>query len=251
MNKKGLNILFMDLENIMRPEHIFHPGKRSRFGGRQAGFCADLAYILVFGYKWLGQEAESIHLTKRQFKKNPLTDEPLLKPSLDIMEKADVVVTWYGSGHDVPFLNTRLAQQGLFLDPKIRHIDLFRVASKHLRLSSNSLNNTSKYFGVEQKTNISPKLWADCWAGNHDSLLEMASYCEQDCEVLSQVYNKMLGLGINLPHVGRHLDPNALLSCPSCGASDYTGKGRRVTRLKTYQRLICKNCGTSYKGEEL
>lgn len=245
-----LKILFMDLENVMRPEHIFHPGKRGKFG-RQAGFCADLAYILVFGYKWLGEQASSLHATKLQFKKNPLTDEAILLPSLDIMNQADVVVTWYGSGHDFGFLQSRLAQLGHYLDPRMKHIDLYKVASKHLRLSSNSLNNVAKFFGLEEKTKVSPKLWADCWAGNYDSLKEMAAYCEQDCEVLANVYEKMLALGINLPHVGRHKDPDAKLSCPSCGSNEYIGKGRRVTRLRKYQRLSCKRCGTSFKGEEI
>jgi DNA polymerase elongation subunit (family B) len=246
-----MKILLFDLENVMRPENMFHPGKRSKFGGRQAGFCADLASILVFGYKWLGEEAQAIHLDKKQFKATPMDDTLIIQKAMEVMDSADVVVTWYGKGHDLPFLNSRLARIGLYLDPKIRHVDLIDVAKKQLRLSSNSLNNVAKFFGVEQKSSVSHKLWADCWQGNYDSLLEMTEYCKQDCNVLEQVYHKMLALGTNLPHIGKLTKPGVKHSCPSCGGVNYQGNGSRVTLTKKYQRLRCSDCGTSFAGETL
>jgi len=240
----------MDLENVMRPEHIFHRGKPGKFG-RAAGFCSDLAYILVFGYKWLGEDPKSITLSKAQFKKDPYDDRPILEAAFEIMSQADVVITWYGSGHDVPFLATRLSQQGIYLDPSIKHIDLYQVASKKMRLSSNSLDNTAKFFGLPQKTKVSPKLWADCWAGNYDSLQEMARYCEQDCEVLSTVFEKMKPLGIKLPHIGKHLGKDPARTCEVCGSESLIGNGYRVTKMKRYRRLRCTQCGSHKKGEQV
>ena len=182
-----MKILMIDLENVMRPEHIFPPGKQGRFG-RAAGFCADLAYILVFGYQWLGEEPKSLQATKKQFKQDPLTDEHFIAHAAEIMSQADVIVTWYGKGHDVPFLASRLAKHGIYLDTATKHIDLYDVAKKKLRLSSNRLDSVATFFGLEQKMKVSPLLWADCWAGKYESLLEMAEYCRQDCKVLSQVY---------------------------------------------------------------
>ena len=191
-----MKVLFFDIENIMAPEHIFNSGKPSRFQPRQAGFCADLAYILVFGYKWLGdKEAKYIIGKKKDFKDNPLTDEYILDKIYDVMSEADVLVTWYGSGHGYPFTVSRLAKHGKYLDTDIRHVDLQKVATKKLRLSSNRLNNVAKFFGLEQKTQIAKKIWADTWQGNYDSLLEMAEYCKQDVVVLEQIYHKMKQLG--------------------------------------------------------
>lgn len=241
-----LKILFMDLENVVQPRHIFHPGQRGKFG-RAAGFCSDLAYILVFGYKWLGQPSQSLQMTKKQMKENPLTDTYLLEHAKEIMDSADVVVTWYGRGHDVPFLASRLAKHGMFLDPKIKHIDLFDVAKRKLRLSSNRLDNVASFFGVENKTKVSHQLWPDTWAGNHNSLLEMAAYCRQDVEVLSQVYDKMLGLGLPLPDVARHKGLET--GCPSCGSAKLYGNGYRVTKTKRYRRLRCDDCGAHTTGE--
>ena len=242
-----LKILFMDLENIVQPQHIFHPGQRGKFG-RAAGFCSDLSYILVFGYKWLGKPAQSIQMTKKQMKDSPFTDIHFLDRAKEIMDQADVIVTWYGKGHDVPFLNSRLAKHGMFLDLNTKHIDLHSVAKRKLRLSSNRLDNVATFFGVENKMKVSTKLWPDTWAGNHDSLLAMAEYCRQDVEVLAQVYEKMLGLGLGLPNVASH---SGRAGCSSCGSMKLYGNGTRITKTKRYKRLRCADCGAHETGELL
>lgn len=243
-----MKILFMDLENFILPEHIFHPGKQGRFG-RPAGFCGDLAYVLVFGYMWLGEEPKAIHMTKKQMKDNPLTDDHILTMAKEIMDQADVIVTWYGKGHDVPFLNTRLARHGLFLDHATKHVDLYDAAKKKLRLSSNSLNNVAKYLGVEEKNTISKTLWPDVWAGKYDSLVSLAEYCKQDVRVTALVYEKMLGLGLPLPHIAKHAGKEH--GCPSCGGDRLYGNGYRVTKTKRYRRLRCEDCGSHHKGEQV
>lgn len=241
-----MKILFMDLENIAKPENLFHPGKKSRFGDRQAGFCADLSYILVFGYKWLGAEAQSIHLTKEEFEENPHTDRPILEKALKVMDQADLLVTWYGKGHDFPYLASRLAQSGLYLDASTQHLDLMDVAKKRLRLSSNSMNAAASFFGLPKKMYVSPKLWVDCWAGKYQALEDMATYCRQDCNVLEDLYTKMIGLGVSIPDAAKI---SGIEGCPSCGSSRITGKGYRVTKVRKYQRLQCLECGSSFKGK--
>lgn len=248
---KPIKILLMDLENVQLPQYMFHRGSQSKFNSRPAGFCADLAYILVFGYKWLGEPAQSIQLTKQEFKLNHLSDDAILLKAKEIMDEADVIVTWYGKGHDLPFLASRLLRHGLYLDHKKPHIDLHQVAKKTLRLSSYSMDSVAKFLGLPKKSSISPAVWAACWAGKYEALEEMASYCRQDCTVLENIYHKLIGLGTGIPHVGKHLGLGSLESCPSCGSQKITGKGRRVTKLKTYKRLICIDCGTSFKGEEI
>lgn len=247
-----MKVLFFDIENIHRPEHIFNSGKPGRFAPRPAGFCADLAYILVFGYKFLGDaHARSITATKKDFKSDPLTDNSILADIYAVMSEADVIVSWYGEGHDYPFIISRLAQAGYYLDTEIRHVDLFKVASKKLRLSSNRLNNVSKFFGQEPKMDIDKKTWADCWSGNYEALQHMADYCRQDVEVLEQVYNKLLPLGTKMPHFGKSKGYDDTSSCAHCGSTRLIGHGYRVTKLMKYHRLHCNDCGGKMKGKKV
>ncbi len=242
-----MKILFFDIENVMRPEHIFHPGKRGSFGGRAAGFCADLAYVLVFGYKWLGdKKSQSIYMTKKQMKDNPFDDQVVLEQAYQIMQQADVIVSWYGKGHDFPFLNSRMAQLGLYMDPKIVHLDLYNTAKSKLRLSSNRLDKAAEFFNLPMKFKVAKTLWPDCWAGKHESLVEMADYCRQDCDVLEGVYHKLIPLGVSLPNLTR-----SDRECPSCGAIALIGNGYRLTQTARYHRLRCSSCGSHTKGEKV
>jgi len=246
-----MKTLFLDIENLARPEHIFHPGKRSKFGGRANGFCADLAYILVFGYRWGGEDkSHSIQAPKRLFKKNPIGDQYILQDIADVMNQADQIVTWYGSGHDYGFIISRLAQAGIYIDPNIRHIDLCKVAGSKLRLKSNALNNVAKFFGTELKDETDHKWWPDTWAGNYDSLMKMADYCRQDVDVLYQVWEKMVPLAplnINVPETT--LDTNSM--CPKCGNKSLVSRGHRVTVSKKYRRLNCSKCGSWFTGKKV
>lgn len=246
-----LRILLFDIENLMKPQHIFNSGKPSRFASRPAGFCADLAYILVFGYKWLGsKKAEYIIANKKDFKNSPTSDESILYKIYDIMNEADVVVTWYGSVHDFRFVTARLAQKGMYLDQRIKHIDLHKTAKTVLPLSSNRLNKVAEFFGKELKTDISPEIWARTWAGDYDALKEMAEYCAQDVEVLEQVYQALKPLEQNMPHVRKYVSPDGVISCPMCESANIHSKGRRVTKIYTIRRLHCQECGGWFDGEK-
>lgn len=240
----------MDLENVQHMTNIFHPGNYAR--KRAAGFCSDLAYILVFGYKWLGEPAQYILPDVDAFKTIPHDmkeiDKSLVQKAVEIMMSADVVVTWYGSGHDFKFLTARSAIHDVFMPQNIPHIDLYRVASRQLPLSSNRLDNVAKLFGCELKTKISPGLWPRCWMGDRDALVEMADYCAQDCTVLEQVYLKLRPLIKNHPHLGAIAGAGPT-ACRNCASTDYVENGTYATTSgQLYKRLRCNNCQASFKG---
>lgn len=239
-----MKILYLDLENIQRPEHIFHPGARSKFGGRAAGFCADLAYVLCFGYKWAGDKKASCLIAKKaDFKKDPFDDKKLLLAAKEIIDQADIVVTWYGSGHDMPFLLTRMMAHGISIDHKIKHIDLYKIAKKELRLSSNRLNSAAKFFGLEEKIDIDKIHWPKCWQGDYSSLVTMGEYCAQDVEVLEQVANA-LGQLVPWPSpkkIAKIKDPTA---CSTCLSTNTQHRGFRVTKVRKVQRFQCQDCGS-------
>lgn len=246
-----LRILLFDIENIHLPKHIFNSGKPSRFASRPAGFCADLAYILVFGYKWLGsKKAEYIIPSKKEFKQNHLTDEYILNKIYDILNEADVVMTWYGSVHDFRFVTARLAQQGKYLDQRIKHVDLHKTAKTVLPLSSNRLNAVAQFFGKELKTDISHEIWAKTWQGDYSALVEMAEYCKQDVEVLEQVYHALKPLVDNMPHVRKYVSADGVISCPLCESPNVHNRGRRVTKVYNIKRLQCQDCAGWFDGEK-
>jgi DNA polymerase elongation subunit (family B) len=243
-------ILFLDIENIARPENIFRTSGKWQ---RPAGFSSDLAYILCFGYKWLHEpEAKCILKDKKLFKSNPIGDAELMQPIYDVIKEADVVVSWYGAGHDMPFTTARLAASGLYLDRKIPHLDLYKTAKSAFSMSSNRLDAVAEFLGAERKDKISYANWPMTWAGDWDAYKLIADYCEQDVLVLESLYHKMLPLVTNHPNM---VKPKSFKEpcgqCTKCGSTNVIKAGFWIANQATYQKYACKNCHSHVKGEKV
>lgn len=244
--KSDRKVLFLDIENISRPEHIFRTSGKWK---RPAGFSADLAYILCFGYKWLHEdEVKCIYRSKESFKANPIGDADIMQDIFDVVSQADVVVTWYGAGHDVPFTCTRLAQAGLYLDRKTPHIDLYKTAKSAFSMSSNRLDAVAEFLGAERKEKIGYDNWPMTWAGDWEAYERIATYCKQDVIVLEDLYKKMLPLVINHPSMNAG---NIKGQCSKCGSSNVVKGGFWIAANTTYQKYNCKDCHSAVKGEKL
>lgn len=251
--KSDRKILFLDIENVAYPENIFNTYGKYRTG---AGFFPDKGYILVFGYKWLGDdEARSVIRSKKSFKIDPesesklcVGDDEILEEIHSIINQADIVVTYYGKGHDMPFINGRLLRKGLYLNPNIKHIDLYRTVKSAMRLSSHRLDNVAAFLGTDRKEKVSYALWPRTWAGDYDALLDMAHYCRGDVTALEGPFNALLPFMKDLPTMNVRTKFN-LTSCPKCSSTNTTKAGFWVAANKTHQAYRCKNCSSTVKGE--
>ena len=118
----------------------------------------------------------------------------------DTLEAADYVVTYYGTGFDLPYLNTRLIIHGERPLHQIRHVDLYYKVRHGLKLNRNRLDNVEDaLFGDEAKlkTRIKPGIWRRALQGNQDALDYIVHHCVADVELLEKAFNKMVGF-INL-----------------------------------------------------
>lgn len=241
-------VLFLDIENIANSEFFFRT-----YGIKQipAGFCADKAYVLMLGYKWLGEtDTHCLMRNKKSFIDNPEGDDELMQEIYEIISKADVIVTYYGSGHDMPFLNARLARAGLFLDTRVKHIDMWKVVRSKMRLSSSRMDNIAEFLGTVRKQVVSSKLWAYAWSGNYAALKEMADYCKGDVDTLEDIYIKLRPLITTHPALFIRKTKEEIL-CTTCGSGETVKLGFWCAQQKTYQKHMCKGCGSYFKGAEI
>lgn len=249
---KDPKIVLFDLETLPDPEAVYDRlPSIGAWPGRT--FKAELHTILCFGYKIYGQEeAHSINAWDVGF--NSADDSVVVQMAYDILHDADEIVTHNGKSFDLKVINTRLMYYGMPpLDPKIKHVDTKIVLKSKLSLYSNSLAEAAKFFGIEDKMH-----WGNKWATwkrfafGRDTQQDrriMDEYCKQDVEVLEQLYEKVRpfhGTGsVNKQQwYGDH-------ACPSCGSENVHCNGTRRNTKTVYQRFLCNNCGTSFKGEKI
>ena len=209
-------------------------------------FCADLAVVVCFGYKFLG-EKESHVLTIDQYpnwfsKETGLNDRGLLTAALKLMQDADVIVAHYGERFDVPFFQGRCLIQNLIPPPPTKLRDTWRIARTHFKFFSNRLANIADHLKLNEKKMQKkvPEHWPGWWqkalAGNKTAIAEMGEYCRQDVNTLEQVYLRLRPYDKQHPRL--YLDGD---SCGSCGGA-VQRRGWAYTKERRYRRWQCKSC---------
>lgn len=137
--------------------------------------------------KPLGKPVETFYL-----KPKANNDKQLTQDILQRLNQFDVIIGWYSKRYDIPFMKTRALKYGLpFLDPRIRHIDLYDTSKKKLKMHSNRLEAVSEFLGIHGKTKISPDAWNEAIRDNPKGMKEVVHHNRYDVIVLEQVYQKL------------------------------------------------------------
>jgi predicted RNA-binding Zn-ribbon protein involved in translation (DUF1610 family) len=216
---------------------------------------ADFGQMLCFGWKWYGDKGRAkvkdITEFPRRFSADPTDDKELVKFAREIMLQADILVGWFSSLFDYPFIQTRLLAHGLDPLPPIAHDDGWRIARYGLRLHSNRLASVQQFLGLEEKTPILPNTWRRAMAGHKPSIRYVVTHCRQDVDTLEQAYTKLRPFSKQPTNVNLTRDQNFLaeqkrlgkLLCPRCGSSRMIKRGQALAKTSVRQRFQCQDCG--------
>ena len=124
-------------------------------------------------------------------------DKGLVRDARDYLDTADCWVTYYGKGHDVPLLNTRLVRWGYApLLPK-SHVDMYYQLKYKLKTGRHSqahllefLEDTMAGMGIEpeHKMTISPNTWSDLFTRFDRNIKLLRERCASDTKGLEALY---------------------------------------------------------------
>lgn len=208
---------------------------------------AQINSIIVFGYKIYGdKKAQAISAWDfPSWKKDVNDDYELCKQSYEILKDADAIITHNGKRFDWKFLKTRLLYHELPALPEIRHIDTCAENKRNLFTFNNRLNTIAQMFTKEEKMeNGGWSLWCDVMERDPKAQKLMTEYCKQDVMVLEEVFKKLRPFIKNLPNYNIY-QPGKTRLCPSCGSTRLKKHGMRTTKVSSYQRYICWDCGST------
>lgn len=116
------------------------------------------------------------------------------------LEGCDTLVTWYGSGFDIPFLLTRAVAQGVDLTrlANVQMLDLCEWSRANLLLSSYSLEAVARFFGVKGGKGFKEFRGTELIAlfklvqrGDLESRKRIVEHCKEDILVLKLVHEKL------------------------------------------------------------
>jgi uncharacterized protein YprB with RNaseH-like and TPR domain len=122
-------------------------------------------------------------------------DKRIVKSLLDAIDQnVDMLVTYYGTGFDIPFIRTRAMYWGfddcLGHGDKI-HYDLYYTVRGKLQLHSNRLAVATEFLGIEGKTRLPPETWGQARLGYPEALEYVVDHCNEDVIILEDLYNEV------------------------------------------------------------
>lgn len=204
------------------------------------------SHIICVAWKWLGDRDVTVKALPDfpGYKAGELDDYKLVKLVHDVLDEADVVIAHNGDKFDVKKLNARFVFHKLNAPSFYQTVDTLKVAKKHFRFDSNTLNNIGGYLLEGEKINTGGfDLWEDCMAGNAAAWTKMKRYNVRDIELLERVYIRLRPFMSAHPNLNVIADPaHKGISCPVCLSLDLMKRGFSQTRTGRRQRYQCNNC---------
>lgn len=209
------------------------------------GLRSDLACMLNFGYKYVGDKKARV-LTIDQYKgwfstEKGLNDRGITEAALEIMNEADLLVAHYGDRFDRKFLAGRCAIHGLKPPSPTKMRDTWMVARTNFNFSSNRLKSLATTLGLKnhkmEKGSGWPSWWIKAMAGNRKAIHAMARYCKQDVQTLEELYLRLQPFDQPAPRLV--LDRTR---CGNCGERVHY-RGYALVATNRYRRYQCSKCG--------
>lgn len=189
---------------------------------------------ICWAAKWYGNPITPKYMDERSGHRE------MIQGIYDLLQEADIVVTYNGASFDVPTLSNAFIQYGLAPLRKFKHVDLYHVVRKRFRLASNKLEHVVQYLGLGNKVHHKGfPLWIGCMNGDTACWRVMKKYNIGDVTLLEKVYAKLRPWVENHPDVA----PDVRAShCPNCGSDKLHSRGERYTKEYAIARYQCQKC---------
>ncbi len=120
-------------------------------------------------------------------------DKRIIKELMEELKNVDIVVTYYGTGFDLPFLRTRAIYYDIDFPAfgSIYHWDLYYKVRSKLKTHRKSLEVVTKFFGIEGKTHLEPEMLFKAQYGDKKAMKELVHHNEEDVNILETLHNKL------------------------------------------------------------
>lgn len=113
------------------------------------------------------------------------------------LKGCELLVTWYGSGFDIPFLLTRALVHNVDLTKlaELQMLDLCEWSRANLLLSSYKLSSVARFLGVNMSTNFHGgdvlTLFKLVERGDFEARRLIVEHCKEDLTLLKRIHERL------------------------------------------------------------
>lgn len=236
-----MKILILDIETAPNSGYFWGLFKQNI----SINHLLETSRVLCFSAKWHGTRGKPEFWS--EFENGSVE---MLNRAWELLDEADVVLTFNGERFDLPVLNKEFIQAGMLPPLPYKSIDLYKVSKRRFRFTSHKLDHIARELGVTPKVKHEGfELWVKCMDSDPAAWRRMKRYNIGDVRTLAEVYEAMLPWIDNHPNFALYQDgPAERPTCTNCGSTDVIKRGTQPTKTQVYQRYQCKSCGTPLRG---
>lgn len=234
-----MKILLLDIETSPNTAYVWGLFKETIPLAR----LIESSEVLCYSAKWLGAN----HIFFDSIFNSPTT--LMLEGIHDLLDSADVVITYNGKNFDIPCLNKEFLGNKMSPPSPYKHIDLYQIVKNNFRFTSNKLDYVCKKLGLGEKKETTFKLWVDCMNKNPEAWKTMEEYNKHDVAILESLYKVLQGWIKPHPNATLYTEHNEVC-CPICASQSYQRRGYAYTSVGKYQRYQCNACGGWFRDRK-
>jgi len=134
---------------------------------------------------------------KVKFADKPENEKEVLEWFKGELENCDMIITWFGSGFDIPYILSRSIINGINLSKimKIPSLDLCRFCQDNLSLAKYSLAEVAKSLSIPRNNEMNWKdmltLYIKATSGDKKARDDIMDHCKNDLQVLKKIYEEL------------------------------------------------------------
>lgn len=156
-----------------------------------SNLAADFGIVFLYCIKVAGEDKilERV-ITDKEL--HGSLDKGVLEQVIEDMQKFDLLITYYGTKFDIPFLRTRALYHGLHFPEfgAVQHKDAYYIIKSKFRLSRNRMEQAARILlGKTEKTHINSVYWLKALQGDRRSLNYILDHCRKDVLDLERLYD--------------------------------------------------------------
>lgn len=120
-------------------------------------------------------------------------DKRISKSLVDVLKTIDIIVSYYGTGFDIPFMRTRALYWGQKFPyyGTIYNFDVYYRVKRLLKLHRNSLDAATRFFGIEGKDHVLMDIWNKARYGDPKALDYVVNHNLEDVKILEDLFKKV------------------------------------------------------------
>lgn len=163
------------------------------FDIESGGLNANFDYMLTWCIKTRGKDEYICSVIDQSEILSYDFDKRIIKELINALKEYDVIVTYYGTGFDIPFIRTRALSHRLrFLGfGAVQHKDVYYMVKSKMRLGKNSLESACAILGIKGKNHIKGNFWMRAKVGDAKALEYVLDHNKKDCQILEKLHKRL------------------------------------------------------------